>query len=158
MLIPKDEWERKIFGEFAEVAGLGIDPGSIVSGVPPRPDIRYTISGVIGWFELVEITDEGLARNHMTSLKTGAITGGAFSQRSPLERSMRTKAGKTYETNGTRLDLLAYYDKQYPAVSVEPDLIPETMAPIASEMVTSGAWSRVWVYDSWSRRILWLYP
>jgi hypothetical protein len=36
MLIPKDQWERKIFSEFADAAELRVDPGSLVSGVPPR--------------------------------------------------------------------------------------------------------------------------
>ena len=110
------------------------------------------------WFELVEIPDEGPARNHMMSLRTAAITGGAFSQRAPLERSIKSKAGKSYDTAGARLDLLAYYDTQCSADSVEPELIPETIGPVAAEMIASGTWSRVWVYDSWNRRVLWSYP
>jgi hypothetical protein len=58
MLIPKDEWERKIFTDFARVAGLAVDPQSVTSGVPPQPDIRFTVRGVERWFELVEITDQ----------------------------------------------------------------------------------------------------
>ena len=158
MLIPKDEWERKIFTEFAEAAGLKVDPRSVTSGMPPQPDIRFTVGGVERWAELVEITDQDLARDHMASLKTGEITGGAFSQRVPLERSIKSKAAKTYATNGARLDLLAYYDKQYPAVSVEPDLIPQAMGQSAADMVAAGVWSRVWVYDGWNRRVLWTYP
>jgi hypothetical protein len=158
MLTPKDEWERKIFGDFAAAAGLAPDHGSVTSGVPPQPDIRYTIGGVERWAELVEITDEDLAERHMTSLKTMKITGGAFSQREPLERSIRKKAGKAYQTKGSRLDLVAYYDKQFPAVSVEPDLIPQSFGPIAQEMVASGVWTRVWVYDRWSNKILWSHP
>ena len=38
MLIPKDEWERKVFAEFAAAAGLEVDPASVTSGVPPQPD------------------------------------------------------------------------------------------------------------------------
>jgi len=54
--------------------------------------------------------------------------------------------------------LLAYYDKQYPAVSVEPDLIPQTMGQVAADMVASGVWSCVWVYDRWNHQVLWTYP
>ena len=158
MLIPKEEWERKIFWEFAGAARLNVDSGSVSTGVPPRPDIRFTVAGVERWAELVEITDQDLAENHMKSLKTGAITGGAFSQRVPLERSIRSKAAKSYETNGSRLDLLAYYDKQFPAISIEPDLIPQAIGQVAAEMVASGVWTRVWVYDTWSKKILWAYP
>ncbi len=158
MLIPKDEWERKIFCDFTAAAGLHVDSGSVSTGIPPQPDIRFTIAGAERWVELLKITDEDLAKSHMKSLKTRTITGGAFSQRVPLERSIRSKAAKSYDTNGSRLDLLAYYDKQFPAVSVEPDLIPEAIGDVAGEMVASGVWTRVWVYDTWSKRVLWTYP
>jgi hypothetical protein len=158
MLTPKDEWERKIFLEFADAAGLVFDAGSVSSGNPPEPDIRFTVAGQERWAELVEITDEDLARRHMTSVKTGAITGGAFSQRLPLERSIRTKAGKTHQTNGSHLDLVAYYDKQFPVTTVEQDLIPEAIGPIAAEMVASGVWARVWLSDGWSKSVVWAYP
>jgi hypothetical protein len=158
MLIPKDEWERKIFLDFAAAAGLDLDSGSVTSGVPPQPDVRFTVGGVERWAELVEITDQDLARNHMTSLKTMTIKGGWFSQRVPLARSIQNKSAKTYQTNGSRLDLLAYYDKQFPAVSVEPDLIPQMMGDAAAEMVASGIWTQVWVFDDWSKSVLWTYP
>jgi hypothetical protein len=158
MLMPKDEWERKIFHDFAVAAQLRVDAESVSSASPPYPDIRFTVAGRERWAELVEITDEDLASNHMKSIKTGAITGGCFSQRVPLERSIRLKAEKTYATNGSRLDLVAYYDKQFPAVSVEPDLIPRTFGPVAVEMIASGHWTRVWVYDRWSNAIVWAYP
>lgn len=158
MLIPKDEWERKIFCEFAGAAGLDVDSRSVSTGVPPQPDIRFTVAGVEQWAELVVITDQDLAKNHMKSIKTRAITGGAFSQRVPLERSTRRKAARSHETNGSRLDLLAYYDKQSPAISVEPDLIPQAIGQVAAEMVASGVWTRVWVYDTWGIRVLWAHP
>jgi hypothetical protein len=107
---------------------------------------------------LVEITDQDLAGRHMKSLKTGAITGGFFSQSAPLERSVRSKAVKTYQTNGSPLDLVAYYDKQFPAVSVELDMIPRSIAQMATGMIDSWTWTRVWVYDTWSRSILWVHP
>lgn len=153
-----DIWERKVFAEFADVAGLNVDRGSLKSGVPPQPDIRFSVGGVERWAELVEITDQDLARNHIKSLKTGEITGGFFSQRVPLERSIKSKSTKTYATNGAPLDLLAYYDKQFPAIGVEPDLIPQAMGQTAADMIASGVWSHVWVYDRWKRRILWVYP
>jgi len=157
MLIPKDEWERKIFAEFAAAAGISVDSGSIASGTPPRPDIRFSVQGVQHWAELVEITDQDLARGHMTSLKTGAITGGFFSQEVPLERAVRLKAVKTYETRGSPLHLVAYYDKQFPAIEVEPDLIPRMIGDLAAQMVTSGVWTNVWVYDNWSKAVVWRF-
>jgi len=158
MLIPKDEWERKVFAEFAAAAGLEVDPASVTSGVPPQPDIRFTVRGVERWAELVEITDQDLAQKHMLSLKTGVVTGGFFSQQVPLERSIASKAQKVYATNGSPLDLVAHYDKQYLPDSVEPGLIPQTMRPVAASMIASGLWTRVWVYDGWNKRVLWVTP
>ena len=158
MLIAKDEWERKIFTEFATAANMLIDPGSVVSGTPPQPDILFSTSGQAACVELVEITDQGLAKNHMKSLKTGRVSGGFFSQEQPLETALFGKARKTYRTQGAPLDLVAYYDKQFPAVSVEPDLIQNTIGAVAAGMVDSGVWRRIWVYDSWSKSILWVHP
>lgn len=158
MVIQKDEWERNIFLEFANAASLGVDPGSVSSGAPPQPDIRFTVAGVEQWTELVEITDQDLAKNHKKSIKTRKIIGGAFSQRVPLERSIKRKATKSYETNGSKLDLLMYYDKQYPPVSVERDLISQAIGQEVANMVGSGVWTRVWVYDTWKKRVLWVYP
>jgi hypothetical protein len=134
-----------------------MDSGSVSSGVPPQPDIRFTVRGVERWADLVEITEQDLTRNHMTSLKTMRITGGWFSQRVPLARSIQNKSAKTYRTNGSRLDLLAYYDKQTPAVSVEPDLIPQMLGDVAADMAASGVWTQVWVYDRSSKSVLWTY-
>lgn len=59
-LIPKDEWERKIFCDFAAAAGLALDSGSVASGVPPQPDIRFSVDGVERWAELVSTPVENL--------------------------------------------------------------------------------------------------
>src|SRR5690349_4675305 len=118
MLTPKDEWERHVFMEFVSAAGLRIDPLSVASGTPPEPDIRFTVNGATHWAELVEITDQDLAKRHMQSLKSDTITGGFFSQTMPLARAISSKARKTYETGGLPLILVAYYDKQFPAESV----------------------------------------
>jgi hypothetical protein len=146
MLIPKDEWERSVFPDFAAAAVIQVDPTSISSVVPPEPDIRFTVRGVERWAVLVEITDEDLAARHLSSLKTGVVTGGAYSQRKPLERSIRAKATRAYRTNGSRLDLLAYYDKQAPAVCVDPDLFPQAIGAEVATMLESGIWTQVWVY------------
>ena len=66
--------------------------------------------------------------------------------------------GKTYGIGGSPLELVAYYDKQHPATSVQPRLIPETVGPIAAEMIASGVWQRIWVYDTWHKEVLWVYP
>lgn len=147
-----------MFTEFVAAAALPIDAQSVVSRAPPEPDIEFALAGERHLAELVEITDQDLARKHSISIKTGAITGGAFSQVTPLVDAFRSKSGKTYQTRGAPLILLAYYDKQYPADSIDPGLIPREVGGIAAQMVASGVWKQVWVYDSWNKRILWRHP
>jgi len=158
MLIPKADWERRMFTEFVVASGLLVDPASIISRNPPEPDIAFTLGGQRHYAELVEITDQDLARRHSAAVKTGAITAGAFSQVTPLVDAFQGKSQKTYQTGGAPLMLLAYYDKQYPAESVDPGLIPREVGDIAAQMVASGVWKKVWVYDSWNKRVLWCHP
>jgi len=115
MLVPKADWELEAFLEFALAVGLDVDVGSSTSEIPPRPDVRFTVQGEERFAELVEITDEELAQRTMRSLKDHKITGGAFSQRRPLFSAFEAKSKKTYDTNGSPLILLAYYDKQFAA-------------------------------------------
>ena len=147
-----------MFSAFAQVSGLSIDHESIKSAVPPEPDIVFTIRGETHYAELVEITDRDLAERWSRSMKTNKIVGGFYSQDRPLTTALESKVRKSYATNGAPLLLLAYYDKQFPADSVDPDLIPRTVGDIAARMVSSGVWQRIWVYDSWKTRVLWVHP
>jgi len=158
MMIPKAEWERLMFTEFAAASGLPIELDSIASRKPPAPDIEFMLAGQQHFAELVEITDEDLARRHSIAVKTGAMTAGAFSPATPLVDAFQGKSQKRYSTGGAPLILLAYYDKQYPADSIDPGLIPREVGAIAAEMVASGGWKQVWVYDSWKKRVLWCHP
>ncbi len=147
-----------MFTQFAGLSGLPIDLGSIVSRDPPAPDIEFMLGGERHFAELVEITDEDLARRHSIAVKTGSMTAGAFAQVAPLVDAFRGKSQKAYETSGAPLFLLAYYDKQYPADGIDPGLIPREVGGLAGQMVASGVWKQVWVYDSWNKRVLWYYP
>jgi len=58
----KAERELRTFREFVQRSGLVVDPDSVKSCDPPRPDISCEIRGHgIVHFELVEICDEALA-------------------------------------------------------------------------------------------------
>src|SRR5437764_15075282 len=83
---------------------------------PPRPDIQCQIAGSPYLFELGEITDECLAKNFSRSLRTGEISGGAFSQEGPFIRMFRKKATRSYETNGAPVDLVLYYESNIPTI------------------------------------------
>ena len=158
MLVPKADWERKIFTEFVAASGLQVDADSIESRKPPEPDIRFSVNGRIHYAELGEITDQDLARRVVLSLRTGTSRGGFYSQELPLARLFRSKNEKTYDVGDAPLWLLAHYDKQYPAVEVDPDLIPRTVGDVAAQMVQSGVWAKLWVYDGWGKQVLWAFP
>ena len=143
--------EREIFKGFCETIGLKYE--SIESRRPPESDILCKIDGKSYFFELVEITDEGLAAGVSKSMKTGDITGGAYSQDRPLCRAFDVKAANTYATAGCPLVLLAYYDKQYPwnVGGYFDDLVGQK----ALNMVAAGIWHSIWIYDTWKKQLLW---
>jgi hypothetical protein len=151
--------ERQIFAQFAEVANeslnLGIDATSIKCEDEPKPDISCMMGAGKCYFELTEITDEGLARSVSISVKEMTITGGVFSQDSPLIDALTNKAIKTYPDLDGSLDLLAYYDKQYPpSAGAIQESTRRELYWIIQSMTRFGQWSRIWIYDTWNKRIL----
>lgn len=150
----KAERERIIFQRFASAAGQRAEHGSINSERPPKPDISCIIEGVKHHFELGEITDQGLASRLAQALREMRITGGFFSQDKPLLSLISQKATKNYGDLEGPLDLVLYYDKQYPPP--EGGLTEFTLAKLeqhALEML-AGAWSRIWIFDNWNQQIL----
>jgi hypothetical protein len=154
----KAEWERHIFRSFASSAKIKLDPRSIRSLRPPHPDIRCQINSKLHYFELGEITSQGLASGVARSIKTGEITGGSFSQDEPFTYILNQKESKKYRIrkNGD-LELLLYYDKQYPPP--EDWNLPSMLGtPIAKRMIQKGPWKRIWVYDDWKKKVIWKCP
>ena len=134
--------ELRAFLGFVKVSRLPIDPATVACLDPPFPDIGCSLGPSPYFFELGEVTDQGLARRYSESLKTGRITGGAFSQEVPLRRILTSKARKRYETGGAPVDLLLYYWKQGPYVPVVQQVISEPGAALSS-----GPFSRIWLYE-----------
>lgn len=124
--LSKEQFELQVFKDFAGNHLSGADLASARNRVPPEPDIFCQITGQPHYFELAEITDEDLARSRSESLRTGAETGGSFSQESPLLRIIRSKVQKTYVVGSVPLDLLLYYHRQYP---FEPALLSGPKSP-----------------------------
>lgn len=98
----KERAEMRAFIGFAQAANLGVEFPK--NEKPPLPDISCKIGGSLYFFELGEITDEAVAENHSKSLRTGEVTGGAFSEQEPRIRIIRKKADSTYRTDGVPLD------------------------------------------------------
>ena len=118
------------------------------------PDISCTIGGVPRLFEWGEITDEELAQQIGESQRTQTDgEGGALSEEEPLVRMILKKAQSTYQTDGVPLDLVLHYDKQVPFAPAEH--LDRHEAEIATAMTPNGPFSSIWIYDGWSKTILW---
>jgi hypothetical protein len=142
---------------FVRAAGLNVDPGSPLNAKPPQPDIACTVDGAQYFFELGEITDEGLAKDVNTSLLTGVDSeGGFFSEEIPLIRIIRKKLASRYQTNGVPLDLVLHYDKQ--SAFAPATYLTRYESDISGALVPNGPFLRIWIYDSWTKSILWKRP
>jgi len=147
--------ESKVFVRFMIASGLNSEPNDHENCNPPFPDIRSLIDGQTYYFELGEITDQGLARGVAHSERTGENTGGAFSQLDPLLKMFREKCGKSYSTNGALLDLLLYYSRQYPHEMFLLEYLKLYEAEI-SQLTKQGPFSRIWIYLDWPPgKVLW---
>ncbi len=151
----KIDREREIFEEFASTSGLGVESSSVRNEPPPGlPDISCDIKGLRHYFELSEITDRDLARNYSLHQNDDRSFGGAISHSDPLLHVFRRKATKRYAGIDGPLDLVVYYDNQV-APYFDLTFIPANVGLIATRMLTSGNWNRVWVFDRSQKRILW---
>lgn len=147
--------ERQIFRAFCESANLMFDPGSITSKRPPLPDIEFSLDGEKTFAELVEITDQAIARMWEESRKTGRSIATSYSSSLPLADAFKSKSQKNYETDGHRLHLLAYYEKQSPVTPLGPDFFENNIGKISRDMIHSGKWHGIWLYDHWNKNVLW---
>jgi hypothetical protein len=154
----KAKRELEVFRSFADVCPLNLDLRSAHNEEPPLPDIYCEIDGQPHYFELGRVLDEDLAKRMAHTVKTGAITGGAFSQDAPLIRIVEQKAANPYPVGKESLDLLIYYDEQVPLPEA---LLPETRSSLfvlVQSMTLVGQWNRIWFYDHFYRRILDVHP
>ena len=151
----KELAEMDAFNGFVSASGLKVDPGTAKNEKPPLPDISCKIDDAPYFFELGEVTDEELAEQVGISKRTQADgDGGFFGEEKPLLRMVSKKAeSTTYSTGGVPLDLVLHYDKQYP---FDPAYYLERYeADIAAAMTPNGPFSRIWIYDSWTKSVLW---
>jgi hypothetical protein len=152
--VRKETGEMTVFTEFAVAASLHVDSGTPRNEKPPLPDISCTIGGQPHLFELGEIMDEGLAGEVGRSLRSGVDgEGGLLSEEEPLVRMISKKTASAYETGGVPLHLVLHYDKQYPFAPVE--YLRGRESEIAAALAPNGPFSRIWIYDGWSKTVLW---
>jgi hypothetical protein len=146
--------ESLMFTSFAKDTGLIADPYNHFNENPQRPDIRTTIKRHDYYFELGEITDQGLAERVSVSMKSKKFSGCAFSQGEPLEKMLRQKCQKTYQTGRAPVDLLLYYWIHSPDEEAIDEYLHRNSAEV-QELIQGSQFERIWIYDSDSGRVLW---
>lgn len=155
--LEKEQWEQKVFAAFAERSGLNINPASIISCKPQMPDIRCDLDDSNYFFELGEVVPEKQAQ----ALSTKGIYTSGFPD--PNDRGSRAmvniigqKQGKKYETDGAPVDLLLYFNKDFPMYL--PDVTSDDAEKTAidraiAECKQLGPFSRIWTYCSWTNDV-----
>ena len=149
--VKKAAFELSIFKEFAKAALLSADAPENGRPEDRRPDIRCKIDGQEYWFELGRITDEILAEQ-INRVRPKNPRPFAFGQEEPFEKIMKQKAGRTYQTDGHPVDLVLHFDHQPPDRTTIQRYIAQHAG--AFDELTKR-FSRVWIYDGWSKSVLW---
>ena len=154
--VKKEMGELQVFRAFARVASIRIEAGSDRSVDPPEPHVLCSIDGSPYYFELGEITDQGVARSYAIALKTDEPTGGAFSQDIPFASLLSGKARKTYVTSSAPVDLLMYYRKQYPPGEQRfTEMVNASARDLHALLKRNGGpFDRFWIFDFWNDKIL----
>jgi hypothetical protein len=147
----KQAFELSVFDDFAEAAPFPVESRS--NGAQGYPDILCRIDGTEYWFELGRITDEILTKL-VNSLWPGNPKPFRFGQEEPLERIIKKKAKKKYKTDGRPVDLVLHFNQQPPDTAALQQYA-KTHIDALADLTRSGPFSRVWIYDGWSKSVLW---
>ena len=147
----KATFELSTFIEFAKAAQLSIESPENAS--PPHPDIRCEIDGDEYWFELGRITDSNLAKAINIEWPKNPAPF-SFAQREPLLRIIEKKAVTHYKTHDRPIDLILHFDQQPPDQAALTRHLEE-LAENLDALRQPGPFARVWIYDQWSKSILW---
>lgn len=155
----KEKRERELFAAFARRSGLNINERSIKSCEESKgePDICCQIDGRKYFFELTEVVPQKQAE----ALETKGIYHSSFPD--PKQRGsqamvhrLKEKQEKKYETYGSPVDLLLYFDRDFPMYlpDVRGDIAEPTDIELAlAECKRLGAFSRIWSYCSWAGQV-----
>jgi hypothetical protein len=154
----KSEHEKSVFLDFAEAAGLPVDPLSLESCREPEPDIRVGVEHETVYYELGRILDDYMQERRREGLKKAPTQVSVNPSRAGLpERDrLQLKLLKPYSTNGLPLELLLYYDSETPWVlgGIPPldfnVFASHVMEPLLTPMPSHIR--RVWVFDAIATR------
>ncbi len=155
----KAEDEMAVFLAFEEAAGLGVEVGSVKSENPPIPDISCIIHGERCFFELTRVADQAIAddvgRIHRIFRKTGKAPLGkllSYSDEEIVKKAICNKAGKTYQIDGSRFDLLVYCDGFFHG-RIDPNFVFGILTELGNQY--SDKWDKIWVFDQQAGAIIW---
>lgn len=149
----KEARERLMFSGFAAQCGLDVDHASIASCSPPLPDIRCTINGTPYFFELAEVVPQEQAQALATKgVYTAGFPDPEDKGSKAMEAIIRQKQTKTYQTDGAPVDLLLYFNKDFPMYLPDEasDDAPTGIDIAITECKQHGPFTRIWTYCSWN--------
>ena len=158
----KKAWEKEIFSRFVLASGLAVDAGSVSlpleDGVPPPPDVRCLIGGKPYFFELAEVvpTEQAEALGTKGMYQIGFPDGKDLGPNA-FRTILTKKHSKQYFTEGSPIDLVLYFSKDFPIYI--PDIYPKKprqteMGKVFRDCLDTGKFSRIWLYDTWTNKIL----
>jgi hypothetical protein len=145
--------EMLVFQSFASVSGLPIDEGSAENSNPDHPDILCTISGQKYWFELGRIINEEVAEK-LNPSRRKRDGGFSYDQGKPFVDLINSKASKKYVTEGAPADLVLHFDLRLGTAAAIERLV-EKHATLLDSVPSRGPFERVWVFDEYTKTVLW---
>jgi hypothetical protein len=148
--------EYLTFLNFAKVSPLDIDLRSIENRPVPEPDILCKVAGSAEYFELGEVTDEGLAKRASIAERAGVDTNsGWMDQSAPLLKMITQKCSKTYSCNQLPVSLLLHYNVGHQ--TPHPQVVAQVASDVrqlASQQFQASPFAAIWFYDGWEQKVL----
>ena len=148
----KAEFERTVFLKFIEKANLPIDRNSVVSRLPPHPDIRcrHVHEGYIA-FELTELCDRQLAETIGRINKKRAVDATFMWTSDPTEARVRKKLLNKRYVSDHPMELLCYTNGR----TVSPDDLMFAKIQDAISAHGYGCFRRVWLFAGELCKVAW---
>ena len=153
----KAKGERAVFRHFAALSGLNINPRSIRSGRPPRPDISCRVGQTPHYFEVTRMVHEGSANamgHHLSKIArigtAPALAADSYDDRAALGEAIERKARANYDIDGRPIGLLIFID----GIFHPPYMPPEWARAVLEERGPKERWTGIWLYDAVDDRVV----
>ncbi|MHB8150224.1 MAG: hypothetical protein ACYDIB_08675 [Desulfobulbia bacterium] len=135
----KAKIELQVFWEFVAMAGIDIDPASIIKhGRPSEPDIYCTLNGEEVAYEAVEVCSPEIAAT-LTLLRKGKREGTPFSVSDPTAEKLFDKLQKSYNTTRP-IELICYVNGR--VISPDDVILSEARQCVEKHR---GSFRKIWL-------------